>query len=75
MAKKMQSVSDDPQAEHYAEICALNVEVLAAEAAWERSKAETKDAKDLFDHLVLNLRHMIGGGPDWQKKLEFGEED
>jgi len=74
MAKKMQSVSDDPQGEHYRAICELSKEVDAAQQEWLRAKEECKECKGLFDKLDEDLLHMIVAGPDWQKKLDFGEE-
>ena len=74
MAKKIETVSDDPQGEHYTAICALSVEVDAAQQTWLKAKEESKDCKALYDKLSADLLYMITAGPDWQKSLEFGEE-
>ena len=74
MAKKMQSVSDDPQRDHYGEICDLSHEVAQSQSAWFVAREDTHERKKLFDKLSGDLLGMIEGGPDWQKKLEFGDE-
>jgi hypothetical protein len=75
MAKKMQSTSDDPQREHYGEICDLSHEVAVAQQKWVVSKELTADYKKIYDKLTADLLYMITKGPDWQKTLEFGEDE
>jgi hypothetical protein len=75
MPKKMQSTSDDPQRDHYTEICDLSHEVASAQRDWLAAKEDTGEKKKLYDKLADGLLHMIEGGPDWQKTLEFGEDE
>ena len=74
MPKKMQSTSDDPQAEHYAEMCNQSRDVTVAQRKWLAAKEDTAEKKKLYDKLADELLYMIEGGPDWQKTLEFGED-
>ena len=71
---EIETTSDDPQGDHYAEICGLSHEVAAALREWQAAKEDAAEKKRLYDRLADNLLTMIEGGPDWQKTLEFGDE-
>lgn len=73
--KKMESISDDPKGKHYTEICEQAALVADSLHRWNGAKENTKELKSIYDDLSCNLLVMIQGGPDWQQKLEFGEEE